>query len=64
VSNKIRQSCNDRAWQKKCAVASIRWRYDTLPVVSQWRVAWSNNERRLVCARCKRTSILRQGSRP
>jgi hypothetical protein len=24
VSNKIRQSCNDRAWQKKCAVASIR----------------------------------------
>ena len=58
--HKIRHSWNDRAWQQKCANASIWSNYHKCPDVSQWRVAWRNTERCLVCATYKRTSILSQ----
>jgi len=57
---KIRHSWNDRAWQEKCANASMWSKYDKRPDVSQRRVALRNTERCLVCATCKHTSILSQ----
>jgi len=56
----LKRSCLARkmCWCKR------RSRYDKSPDVSQRYVARSNTEKCLLSARCKRTFILRQGSRP